>query len=853
MAQISQPANAAAAGTTAPEKRKRTKYAAKACVECKRRKVKCCGEQPCQRCRRRMMECVFAANDATADSRNIEKLLDQISKMQTQIDSLTGTVESFNSAAPPSPKKRKLSRGTVTAPAKGNSNLKSERSQSSSTTEKISFHGLTTSSFNFGIARQTLRSRGITEVGEGVSGSDDVDDYSLKQRGDREENAVSTRDTSPIPSPSITPRRGDHHHQRSSSTIDPLWGINREEAIRLCHVYEEEMGIMYPILDIEAAINQVNALYNHLSPLSSAEQDTKEEPLSDEDINILKLVFACALTAEANGNSDLAMRIFRGVRDVASDVIWQPPNIKRLVFITLVSIYLFQIDEEATAWRTIGTAQRLCLEMGLHRSETYPQPAIVSHGKEGVLNLFWSVYTLDIRFSMGTGMPYHLDSSDIDPSLPRPSNVPYLNTMISYNRIAERVWRFITSPNRNQNSRKEEMAYLDWQVTQWYNSVPEFLKITNPTITSADILLDQLNKDGPRSTRRLKALLYLRANLMKILIYRPILYTPSQIAQSPVEASTVIEIAKNTICFITHLNNSTDIYQLQQITFNWFLISALAVLFLAVAHAPAQFTSVCKDEFYMALGLIEGFSMHSYISQRLWKSIKGLRKLGPKIGLAAKPSEQNQTVVRPRRKSQLKRTAPPPQQQQKQQEQPPTNYPGTETINTMPPEGGPDVPTYMPTPTDLIQTQPQQSSLQIPPTLPPPTATTSTLPDLHPSPDDFLLMDGTQMSRELMDWFEAMGEPNNSIFENLNNGATNNMNLFSTNSNNNGIAENGIMIMDPAAVGGGFTGSGFGVGGNGNGAGWNGILTDTTSSWPATDDLMFGYGSDLANILKDCF
>lgn len=258
--------------------------------------------------------------------------------MQTQIDSLTGTVESFNSAAPPSPKKRRLSRATTSAPAKGSSNnLKSERSQSSSTTEKISFHGLTTSSFNFGIARQTLRSRGITEVGGGVSGSDDVDDYSLNQGGELEESAVSTRDASPMPSPSITPHRDDHHRQRSSSTIDPLWGINREEAIRLCHVYEEEMGIMYPVIDIETAIDQVNALYNHLSPLSSStELATKEERLSDDDINILKLVFACALTAEANGNSDLAMRIFRGVRDVASDVVWQPPNIKRVVFITLV-------------------------------------------------------------------------------------------------------------------------------------------------------------------------------------------------------------------------------------------------------------------------------------------------------------------------------------------------------------------------------------------------------------------------------------------------------------------------------------------------------------------------------------
>ena len=49
----------------------------------------------------------------------------------------------------------------------------------------------------------------------------------------------------------------------------------------------------------------------------------------------------------------------------------------------------------------------------------------MSYGKEDVLNLFWSVYTLDMRFSMGTGMPYHLDSSDIDQSLPRPVSLVF--------------------------------------------------------------------------------------------------------------------------------------------------------------------------------------------------------------------------------------------------------------------------------------------------------------------------------------------------------------------------------------------------------------------------------------------
>jgi hypothetical protein len=67
--------------------------------------------------------------------------------------------------------------------------------------------------------------------------------------------------------------------------------------------------------------------------------------------------------------------------------------------------------------------------------------------------------------------------------------------------------------------------------------------------------------------------------------------------------------------------------------FNYFLISALAVLFLAVAHAPAEFSQPSRDEFYMALELVRGLSSNSYVSKRLWKTIKTLKEVGPRLGL----------------------------------------------------------------------------------------------------------------------------------------------------------------------------------------------------------------------------
>jgi len=40
--------------------------------------------------------------------------------------------------------------------------------------------------------------------------------------------------------------------------------------------------------------------------------------------------------------------------------------------------------------------------------------------RDNAMLLFWSIYSLDRRWSFGTGMPFALQDSDLDPQLPRP-------------------------------------------------------------------------------------------------------------------------------------------------------------------------------------------------------------------------------------------------------------------------------------------------------------------------------------------------------------------------------------------------------------------------------------------------
>ncbi|KAJ5366047.1 transcriptional regulator family: Fungal Specific TF [Penicillium concentricum] len=584
--------------TNEQPRKKRRKYIARACTECKRRKIKCNGQTPCQRCGRQHIECIYVENsrESPGEQDNFKQLFEQMRAMQDHITQLSVSIRSIAS-----------SEHSPGVSATGTYQLPTQRSlRRLSTTKEMSFQGPTTSAFSFDLAKSSLQQRGIVERAEA---------------GDEGE---MTREPSPLASPSAP-----NEEPGTRQTIDPLWVLPKAEALRLCRVYEEEMGIMYPILELSEILEHVHLLYGPMDRVLGPTRQPGNNGLVREDVHILRVVFACALTAEARGRSEQAIALFDSVREVQDNCVWGPPDIKSIIFLTLVSMFYFQMDEEILAWRTVGIVERMCLEKGLHRRETLNQPAITAVGKDRVLRLFWSIYILDMRWSFGTGMPFALEDTDIDPWLPEPDEkTPYLRVMIRYSRIAAKVWKFISAFNNTNEIRKEEMNYLDWQVLRWVHAIPDSLRLDHPSSAESETAIE-----GSRSLRRLRALLYLRANQLRMLIHRPVLHTSAHVMRYPGESETVVEIAKDTIRFITRLNDTSDIYQLQQVAFNWFLVSALAALFLAVAQAPTQFSGSCKEEFYWALELVKGVSTQSYISRRLWKSIRSLRKLGPQLGL----------------------------------------------------------------------------------------------------------------------------------------------------------------------------------------------------------------------------
>lgn len=72
------------------------------------------------------------------------------------------------------------------------------------------------------------------------------------------------------------------------------------------------------------------------------------------------------------------------------------------------------------AYRLIGLAARMCLEMGFHRREALIKSFPNEDQWNEVTRIFWTVYSLDRRWSLGTGLPFVIQDEDIDPNLPEP-------------------------------------------------------------------------------------------------------------------------------------------------------------------------------------------------------------------------------------------------------------------------------------------------------------------------------------------------------------------------------------------------------------------------------------------------
>ncbi|KAF4595509.1 fungal specific transcription factor domain-containing protein [Ophiocordyceps camponoti-floridani] len=597
---------------------KRNRYISIACNECKRRKIKCNGETPCQRCGNLNLACLYAPNCCAnnfRDSDEFKSVIAQLRRLQDDVVRLNQTVSIIRTGSARSAPAA-VSHEVVSSPPQASSISTRQRPRDWSASSSA-FIGSTSTAFNLDVANNTIANMGYRCP----------DDASEPEHQSSEITAAG------------------------SAHFDPLFEFPKDEMLRLCQFYQDEIGIMYPVIDIPTVTVHARTLADLMAEARS--QQRPLETINDAQTLKLKLVLCCALVVEQHGHSEEAARMYESMDAVLNrKLMADASDVTNLPILILLAGYRLLSMEEVLAWRVIGHVVRLCVELGIHQKRGLM--GIADEAERTIaLNSFWTAFVLDRRWGFAAGLPFTLQDDEIDPELPFPGS-PFLVAMITYSRLGAKVWRQVShfGPVLARELRQQEIEDLDHEILHWYETVPEEIKVRNwakeKSVTTYDVL-------------RKKIWTYLRFNQLRIWLYTPILHSATSIMSNPLQAQRAVDLARDMIQYLHHLNTTTNMYRVGQVFYHKFLASAIAVVFLASVHAPVRFSDVCRHEFYVALDMVRDLSAKSWVSKRLWRTVKSLKDVAPRFGLGPDIETRSAAALRMTTYPTLSPSAPPQQ------------------------------------------------------------------------------------------------------------------------------------------------------------------------------------------------
>ncbi len=215
--------------------------------------------------------------------------------------------------------------------------------------------------------------------------------------------------------------QGQAAAQQSNDSDDPLLSLHLEEIQRLFSVFRDEVQTVFPILDSERLVSRLPLLYERVRVESQSlgQIDTEDTDIQQKETQLLKSITAVALVLESGPAHTKAHDLVKSVEsEISSISSHRNVDLATIRTMAVLAIYHVFCDQELYAWRTIGVAGRLALEMGLHRRESLMQSFPGPEERAAAVGVFWCVYVFDHQCSLENGLSFSLHDRDIDPRIP---------------------------------------------------------------------------------------------------------------------------------------------------------------------------------------------------------------------------------------------------------------------------------------------------------------------------------------------------------------------------------------------------------------------------------------------------
>ncbi|XPS73054.1 hypothetical protein M3J09_005207 [Ascochyta lentis] len=462
--------------SSSPKRKKaRQKYAPKACVSCRRSKLKCSGDNPCQRCRDNGKRCFYSEDQTAAEA------LQNLSRPSLSQQPSTSTPLSNGSGLA---RRNIMPRHQVT-----------ERRPSDA------------SALGLSMEARMARVEAMMEA--------------LLQ--DRAESTTDAAMSMSMPTldainPALAllgqPPQTAFAHPSSASAIDPLLGTDittlrlgsRSLVFPAPATYQQyidcffrELQCFHPCVDEQ--------LFRLRSESMLAKPEVHHDDVCFLALNYIIFAWhdASSETAEPNPDNKPAGWHWLQLADdaVGSRQLYGQGDVSLAQFLVFKALYCALIDQPSLAYNTTGLASRYVLQQGLNRQS--------SHAGSGVwqtyerLRVFWSVLIVDRRISLSCGRPYTIRDIDID--VERPSDLyqriilsdvhasdagaklddsdsanAYLDCMIHWSRFAGSLWDSLLAAHVFVDTFADKVVTFDAAIADFFaNTFPDLAAKIQPS------------------------------------------------------------------------------------------------------------------------------------------------------------------------------------------------------------------------------------------------------------------------------------------------------------------------------------------------------------------------------------
>ncbi|KAF5515065.1 hypothetical protein CGCF413_v000388 [Colletotrichum fructicola] len=373
--------------------------------------------------------------------------------------------------------------------------------------------------------------------------------------------------------------------------------MSLKDARRLLGVYQEVIGDLHPIVDIDEVQTRARNCYTDGDSTTWEFFTEPVEVASEDDLLILNLALLIGLHADATPSKHESESIIReSIQPAISSKLAAPRSTMNGVIIVLLKgAYDFFNDTPQSAWRMCGTAGRMLMELGFHNGVMSEDMLDSRAQRAEVWALMSSIVILDRQWSAAAGLPRNFQESAFGPINTSSIKLPYLEAMLTFIKLSDKFSDPISQATKSQRYDDEEaFEVMNFRIEQWRKRA-----VADPSII-------QLWHSNPLSQPPTwKILLNLRAESVRSLLFKPHFFSKADVQTSKQYLRPAIEVLFDVCNVLYNLNTTTDIYRKQQPFYQPLLASASGLGFVLTSfleHNRSAVLATLSTEVAGAMG-----------------------------------------------------------------------------------------------------------------------------------------------------------------------------------------------------------------------------------------------------------